>query len=168
MDKKKKKILIIGGIIALLLIIVIAIVMNYNNDEKYLEVSKRTLPQMQTLILDTVEQSVELKQSALNIMRSYNCSQEQAINKVKDDNSYKFFTMEIDEKMSEMYKDLEYLKKHSYSKDKNLSSEIKEVLKKFETSIEEHKQLKVNSTYSNTDKDIYEDLQELKNKINRE
>ena len=120
---------------------------------------------MQTLILDTVEQSVELKQSALNIMRSYNCSQEQAINKVKDDNSYKFFTMEIDEKMSEMYKDLEYLKKHSYSKDKNLSSEIKEVLKKFETSIEEHKQLKVNSTYSNTDKDIYEDLQELKKQI---
>ena len=108
MDKKKKKMLIIGGIIALLLIIVIAIVMNYNNDEKYLEVSKRTLPQMQTLILDTVEQSVELKQSALNIMRSYNCSQEQAINKVNDDNSYNFFTMEIDEEMSEMYKDLEY------------------------------------------------------------
>ncbi len=75
---------------------------------KYLEVSKMTLPQMQTLILDTVEQSVKLKQSSLNIMRSYNCSQEQAINKVNDDNSYNFFTMEIDEEMSEMYKDLEY------------------------------------------------------------
>ena len=95
-------------------------------------------------------------------------SDEEAIDIVKQDNSYKYYEMKIDEKMSEMYKDLEYLKKHNYSKNRELSNQIKDVVEQFETSIQEHKELKVDTSYSNESRNLYEEIQELQNKVNRE
>lgn len=166
-ETKKNHTKIIFIIIAVV-VVILAVIMNSNNDEKYLEVAKRTLPQMKTFLLDTVEETVNLKQDILTIMKGYKYSQEVATNELKNQKEYKYFTMKIDEKMSEMYKDLEYLKKHTYSKDRDLSTQIKETVEKFEKSIEEHRELKVDSTYKNDEKDIYEKIQELQNKVNRE
>ena len=63
---------------------------------------------------------------------------------------------------------LEYLKKHNYSKNRELSNQIKDVVEQFETSIQEHKELKVDTSYSNESRNLYEEIQELQNKVNRE
>lgn len=172
MEKKKdnKKIYMISGIIILIIVLIIGIIiMNLNNNEKYVEVSKRILPQMKDFLVETVEYSVDLKKEALSILQNNKYySDEEAINIVKQDNSYKYYEMKIDEKMSEMYNDLEYLKKHNYSKNRELSNQIKDVVEQFETSIQEHKELKVDTSYSNESRNLYEEIQELQNKINRE
>ena len=41
-------------------------------------------------------------------------------------------------------------------------------VEQFETSIQEHKELKVDTSYSNESRNLYEEIQELQNKINRE
>ena len=75
MEKKKdnKKIYMISGIIVLIIAVIIGIIiMNLNNDEKYIEVSKRVLPQMKDFLVETVEYSVDLKKEALSIFGKIN------------------------------------------------------------------------------------------------
>ena len=78
MEKKKdnKKIYMISGIIILIIVLIIGIIiMNLNNNEKYVEVSKRVLPQMKDFLVETVEYSVDLKKEALSILQNNNIIQ---------------------------------------------------------------------------------------------
>lgn len=158
-QKKNNKIIYISiGIILLIIISIISIIMlNSNSEKKYLEVAKRVFPQMQEVFLDTVDISNDLMKKILY-------SNEET---VKSSNSYKEYVMLIDKYTSLMYKDIEYLKTHNYSKNTQLSNEIKDLIKKFEESMQNHRELKTTSYYGESEK-IYTTMQELTNKINRE
>lgn len=162
---EKKKIFIGIGIIAILIIILTSVmIINSNNSKKYLEVAKRILPIMEDDYLGTQEIAIEKLDEIISYGESM--STENATNKVKSTSSYKGYVSAIDKHLSEQYKDLEYLKKHTYTKNKELSKEIKNIVNEYETKMKEFREL--DSHYENTEKSFFERIREIQNKLNME
>lgn len=167
MEKKRnnKKIYMISGIIVLIIAIIIGIIiMNLNNNEKYLEVAKRVLPIMEEDYLDTQSIYNDLLEELLSYR--YYMSKEEATNTVKDNYSYKAFVLAIEKHLSEQYKDLEYLKKHTYTKNKELSNQIKEIVNEYETEMNRFKNL--DSHYEYEEESFFDRIREVQNSLNKE
>lgn len=167
MEKKKNnnKIFIISGIIVLIIGVIIGlIIMYFNNNEKYLEVAKRVLPIMEEDYLDTQSIYNDLLEELLSYR--YYMSEEEATNTVKDNNSYEAFVLAIEKHLSEQYKDLEYLKKHTYSKNKELSNQIKEIVTDYEKEMNRFKNL--DSHYEYEEESFFERIRNVQNSLNRE
>lgn len=167
MEKKKNnnKIFIISGIIVLIIGVIIGlIIMYFNNNEKYLEVANRVLPIMEEDYLDTQSIYIDLLEELLSYR--YYMSEEEATNAVKDNNSYEAFVLAIEKHLSEQYKDLEYLKKHTYTKNKELSNQIKEIVKEYETEMNRFKNL--DSHYEYEEESFFDRIREVQNSLNKE
>lgn len=162
---KKKNLFISIGIVAILIIIVSsAMIINSNNSKKYLEVAKRVLPIMEQDYIDAQKIDNNLKKEILYYTKSM--SKEMAINEVKSTTSYQSYVFAIDKHLSEQYKDLEYLKKHSYSKNKDLSKQIKNIVNEYESEMKCFRELELH--YGNDEKGFYEKIREVQNLINKE
>lgn len=162
---EKKKIFIGIGIIAILIIILTSVmIINSNNSKKYLEVAKRILPTIEDDYVDTQKIYLDIMDDFFYYRESM--SEENATNKVKSTSSYKGYVSAIDKHLSEQYKDLEYLKKHTYTKNKELSKEIKNIVNEYETKMKDFKELK--SSYGNGEKSFFERIREIQNTLNRE
>lgn len=162
---EKKKVFIWIGIVAILIIILTGVmIINSNSQKKYLEVAKRILPTMEDDYVDTQKIYIDLIDDILD-KRPY-MSDEKATNSVKSSTSYKAFVSAIDKHLSEQYKDLEYLKKHTYTKNKELTKQIKNIVNEYETKMKDFKELE--SNYENEEKGFFEKIREIQNLVNKE
>lgn len=162
---EKKKVFIGFGIVAILIIILTSVmIINSNNSKKYLEVAKRILPTIEDDYVDTQKIYLDIMDGFFYYRESM--SEENATNKIKLTSSYKGYVSAIDKHLSEQYKDLEYLKKHTYTKNKELSKEIKNIVNEYETKMKEFREL--DSHYENTEKSFFERIREIQNKLNME
>lgn len=159
---KNKKYIFIGIIVLIIIAIIVGIILNSNNDKKYLEVAEEVLPIMESDYISTQEIYIEFLDDILE-RRVYQ-SEEEAIDSVKATSSYRGYVLAIDKHLSEQYKDLEYLKHHTYSKDKELSNKIKDIVNEYEIIMNAYKEL----DYNIQEEDFFEKINKIINLVNKE